>query len=136
MPLLRYDVGDIALVDPEKECLCGRQSPLVSAIAGRRSEVIITPEGEVITAAFLVFEDVPDILAGQILQESPNELRVKVVPSTLFTMAGEALLKSRLRTLVGPAMKITIERCESFEPLRGGSGKVSAVVSKLDGFTP
>lgn len=136
MPLLRYDVGDLVLVNPEEKCACGRQFPLVSAIAGRQSEVIMTPEGEVITAAFLVFEDVPEILAGQIVQESLIDLRVKVVPATYCSRAGEELLKSRLQRLVGPAMKITIERYESLELFRQESGKVKSVVSKLKCLLP
>lgn len=136
MPLLRYEVDDVVLVEPDKRCACGREFPLVSAIAGRQSEVIMTPEGEAITAAFLVFEDVPEVLAGQILQESLDELRVRIVPDAPFSSAAEARLTSRLRTLVGPTMKITTERCESVEALRGASGKVSSVVSKLDCFRP
>jgi phenylacetate-CoA ligase len=135
MPLLRYDVGDIVLVEPEKKCACGRQFTLVSAIAGRQSEVIMTPEGGAVTAAFLVFEDVPDILGGQILQESLNELRVRIVPDSQFSAAAEARLTSRIRTLVGPTMRITMERCAGVDELRGESGKVRAVVSKLDCFT-
>jgi phenylacetate-CoA ligase len=131
MPLLRYDVGDTVLVEPEKKCACGRQFPLVSSVGGRRSEVVITPEGNVITAAFLIFEDVSDILAGQIVQESLADLRVRVVPSPHFSKASEALLKSRLRTLAGPSVRVRVDCCESLESLRGGSGKVSAVVSKL-----
>src|SRR4028118_1633776 len=113
MPLLRYEVGDMVWVDTEKKCECGRQFPLVSAIEGRQSEVLITPEGEVITAAFLVFEDVPDILAGQIVQESPDRLYVRIVPAPSFSKATEALLKSRLQMLVGSAAKISVEQCDS-----------------------
>lgn len=134
MPLLRYDVGDTVVVDPEKKCACGRQFPLVTSVGGRLSEVIITPEGNVIMAAFLIFEDVPDILAGQIVQESLDELRVRIVPDAQFSAAAEARLTSRLQTLVGPAMRITTERCADVDELRGESGKVRAVVSKLDCF--
>lgn len=134
MPLLRYDVGDVVLVEPEKKCVCGRQFTLVSAIAGRQSEVIMTPEGGAVTAAFLVFEHVPDILAGQIIQESLDELRVRIVPDAQFSAAAEAQLTSRLQTLVGSAMRITMERCADVNELRGASGKVRTVVSKLDCF--
>ncbi|HEX7335251.1 MAG TPA: hypothetical protein VF290_27365 [Pyrinomonadaceae bacterium] len=132
MPLLRYDVGDVVLVEPEKKCACGRQFTLVSAIAGRQSEIIMTPEGEAVTAAFLIFEDVPNILAGQILQESLDELCVRIVPDAQFSAAAEACLKSRLRTLVGSGMRITTQLCAGVDELRGESGKVRAVVSKLD----
>lgn len=131
MPLLRYEVGDIVLIDPKKKCACGRQFPLVAAVGGRRSEVIVTPEGRVITAAFLVFEDVPGIMEGQIVQESLAALRVKVVPSPSFSKACAARLESRLRTLVGPSMGISVECCGSLNLARGGSGKVRAVVSAL-----
>jgi phenylacetate-CoA ligase len=132
MPLLRYDVGDVVIVEPDKKCECGREFPLVGTIAGRQSEVIVTPEGETITAAFLVFEDVPDIAAGQIVQESLDELRVRVVLDAPFSSSAEARLTSRLRALVGPSVRITTERCESVDELRGESGKVRPVVSKLD----
>jgi phenylacetate-CoA ligase len=131
MPLLRFDVGDIVSVEPGKKCVCGRQFPLVGAISGRRSDVILTPEGKVITATFLVFEAVPDILEGQIVQEASDRLRVRVVPAPSFDKSGETFLQSRLRSLMGDAMKITIERCESRELHRGASGKVRAVVSEL-----
>jgi phenylacetate-CoA ligase len=129
MPLLRYEVGDIVSVEPEKKCACGRQFPLVSAIEGRQSEVLLTPEGKVITGAFLVFEDVPDILEGQIIQESLERLHVRIVPAPPFSKAGEARLKSRLQMLVGSAVKISLERCESAELLRAESGKLLTVVS-------
>lgn len=131
MPLLRFDVGDIVQVEPERQCACGRQFPLVGEISGRRSEVILTPAGKVITATFLVFEDVPDILEGQIVQESLDRLRVLIVPAPSFEKSGEERLKSRLRALVGGAVRIEVERCESRELLRGGAGKLRAVVSKL-----
>lgn len=131
MPLLRFDVGDYVLVEPEKKCACGRQFPLVGAISGRRSEVILTPDGKVITATFLVFEDAPDILEGQIVQESLDRLRVRIVPAPSFGKSGEARLKPRLQALVGEAVRIEVELCESRELLRGGAGKVRAVVSKL-----
>lgn len=134
MPLLRFDVGDIVLVEPEKVCACGRQFPLVGAVSGRRSEVILTPEGKVITATFLIFEAVPDILEGQIVQETLDCLRVRIVPAPSFEKSGEARLKSRLQSLVGDAVKIEVERCESRELHRGGTGKVRAVVSNLNGL--
>lgn len=129
MPLLRYEVGDMVRVDSEKKCACGRQFPLVDALEGRQSEAIMTPEGEVITAAFLVFEEVPDILEGQIVQESLNHLHVKIVPAPSFSKASEVRLKSRLQMLVGHTAQITVERCDSSGLLRANSGKVLTVVS-------
>jgi phenylacetate-CoA ligase len=129
MPLIRYEVGDSVWVVPEKKCACGRQFPLVGAVEGRQSEALMTPEGKVITAAFLVFEDVPDILEGQIMQESLDRLYVKIVPAPSFSKASEARLKSRLQMLVGTGVKISLERCDRQGMLRAGSGKALTVIS-------
>ncbi len=45
MPIIRYNVGDLAAWD-EAPCPCGRQSPKLKNIAGRESSVIVTPEGK------------------------------------------------------------------------------------------
>jgi phenylacetate-CoA ligase len=135
MPLLRYEVGDFVQIEGGKECACGRRFPLVRSIDGRQSEVIITPEGEVIPAAFLVFEETPDILAGQILQESLAELRVRIVPMARFSKLHEDQLVSHLRKLVGPAMRISVERYASQDSLHEKSGKLRPVVSKLESIT-
>src|SRR5262249_51042878 len=89
-------------------------------------------EGEVITTAFLIFEEVEEILAGQILQESIEELRVRIVPTPRFSSGQEQQFTSNLRRLVGPAMRITLERCASLDSLRGENGKFRPVISKLD----
>jgi phenylacetate-CoA ligase len=102
MPLLRYDVGDFVQMDTDQRCACGRQFPVVHSIDGRDSDVIINPEGEVITAAFLVFEEMREILAGQLLQESVEDLRLRIVPTSRFSAAHEREAVLNLRRLVGP----------------------------------
>lgn len=132
MPLLRYEVGDLVTVSAEDEaCACGRQFPLVSSIDGRQNDVVIRPDGQVLTAMFLVFEEVPDMVAGQISQETLTELLVSIAPSPRFSRENELALVARLRGLVGPAMKISIRHCAAADLLPPRAGKYQVVVSKL-----
>lgn len=132
MPLLRYDVGDLVTVSAEDEaCACGRQFPRVRSIDGRQNDVVITPDGQVLTAMFLVFEEVPGLLAGQISQESLDELLVSIAPSPRFTRENELAIVARLRGLVGAEMKISIRRCAAADLLQPRAGKYQVVVSKL-----
>ena len=132
MPLLRYEVGDLVTVSAEDEaCACGRQFPRVRSIDGRLNDVVISPDGRVLTAMFLVFEEAPGMVAGQISQESLNELLVSIAPSPQFTRENEQALVARLRALVGAEMKISLRRCAAAELLQPRAGKYQVVVSKL-----
>jgi phenylacetate-CoA ligase len=133
MPLLRYEVGDLVQIGNEQDCECGRKFPLVHSFEGRQSEVIITPQGKVVTAAFLIFEGIAEILAGQIVQESIAELRLRVVTTPQFSNSHEKQLVSALRTLVGQDMKIAVERYANFDSLKHAGGKIRSVISKLHG---
>jgi phenylacetate-CoA ligase len=134
MPLLRYEVGDLIEINPQQVCPCGRQFPLVQSIDGRDSDVIITPEGEVITAAFLILEEIPEIIAGQLSQESVEEVRLIIVPTSRFSDAHEQQSLSMLRKMVGPALKLTVERRPTVASLRGPNGKLRPVISKIRAF--
>jgi phenylacetate-CoA ligase len=48
MPLLRYQVGDIAEELIYEPCACGRSSWRLSGLKGRESEVIVLPDGKTI----------------------------------------------------------------------------------------
>ncbi len=131
MPLLRYEVGDLVKLDTGKHCPCNRKFPLVNSIEGRHSEVIITPQGGVVTGAFLIFEEIDEILAGQIVQESIAELQLKVVTTRRFSSLHEAALIAALRKLTGSGMTIVLERYEYMDSLMHDGGKFRTVVSKL-----
>ncbi|MBN1151702.1 MAG: phenylacetate--CoA ligase family protein, partial [Dehalococcoidia bacterium] len=42
MPFIRYELGDLAAIDPTP-CECGRHLPRLVGIVGRMSELIVTP---------------------------------------------------------------------------------------------
>ena len=44
--------------------------------------MIETPDGEVITTIFIVFDKVPGVAQGQVIQEALDRLRLRVVRAT------------------------------------------------------
>jgi phenylacetate-CoA ligase len=110
MPLLRYDVGDIVEVaDPQSPCPCGRRMPRLHRILGRQEDVVIRPDGHVVTALFIVFDQVPEVAQGQIVQTDNDRLCIRVVRNPQYTLESEAELLSCLRRFVGPDMAIELE---------------------------
>ena len=133
MPLLRYDAGDVVeLVDPQLICPCGRRMPRVHRILGRQEDVVIRPDGQVVTALFIVFEHVPEVAQGQIVQTDSDRLCIRVVRNPQYTLESEANLLSCLRRFVGPEMAIEFKYLPpgAFHE-EAGAGKFRMIVSRL-----
>lgn len=138
MPLIRYDVGDEVELLPEAEkCPCGRTLPLVAAIRGRCQDIIVTPEGNYVTALFIV----PEMVAGarfiQFVQTREDRLEVRLVPSRLFSDETSGRLLAHTRRLVGERMRVVIRTVEDSDLIRDTSGKVRSVIGyDWTGSTP
>lgn len=133
MPLLRYDVGDVVEVaEPQSPCPCGRRMPRLHRILGRQEDVVIRPDGQVVTALFIVFDQVPEVAQGQIVQTDRNRLCIRVVRNPQYTLEAEADLLSCLRRFVGPEMAIEFEYLPpgAFHE-EMGAGKFRMIASRL-----
>jgi phenylacetate-CoA ligase len=133
MPLLRYEVGDLIEADTRPApCVCGRSLPLVRRIHGRAEDVVVTGQG-VVTTLFTLFDRVPGVALGQVVQEEPDRLVIKVARGPEYRPESEALLLADARRFVGAGMRITLEYT-SADAMRGGTGaKFRAVVSRVPG---
>ena len=129
MPLIRYELGDRgALASAEIKCACGRTLPILDRVEGRLDDVLITRDGRRIGRLDPVFKtDVP-IRAAQIVQESLDDIRLRVVPAPGYTTEHGRILSSRLRDRVGD-MNIVVEQVSEIS--RTNNGKFRAVISQL-----
>ena len=131
MPLLRYEVGDIIELEEEKKCLCGREMPLVRRINGRQEDVVIRPDGGIVTTLFIVFNIVPDIKLGQIVQESIDQLTIKIVKSKDYSDSNELMLLNYARRFVGDKMNIRFQYVTKEEIKEPNGNKFRTVTSLL-----
>ncbi|MBM4014905.1 MAG: phenylacetate--CoA ligase family protein [Planctomycetes bacterium] len=130
MPLLRYDVGDLVeLLPAGARCRCAIPLPLVKAVHGRTEDAVVTPDGRCVTALFVVPDEVPGVAGVQFLQDDPLHLRIRVVPTAEFDAAREREFIAFAQQLVGPALRITLERVAADGLKRGPTGKVPLVLS-------
>lgn len=129
MPLIRYDTGDrAALAGPDTLCACGRSLPLLQSLEGRKDDVVITPDGRHIGRLDPIFKADLPIREAQIIQETPDRLRVLYVPTADYSAQdGEALVR-RIHDRVGD-MDVVLEPVA--EVPRTANGKFRAVISLL-----
>ena len=132
MPLIRYRLDDFTGFEGRK-CGCGRNSPTIYPIEAKSDDIIITPEGAMISPSTLTFpfKHLEHILESQIVQKAPDRLVIRIVPEDGFSSDDESKLIDSFRAYVGKNMTIEVERVSEIH--QSGSFKKRFVVSELGG---
>jgi phenylacetate-CoA ligase len=73
--------------------------------------------------------EMPRIIEAQLIQETPELLRILVVPRGIFLESDKALLTRKLREHTGPSLRFEFEVLERIP--RRASGKFQFVISKV-----
>jgi phenylacetate-CoA ligase len=130
MPLLRYALGDVTS-RTGSACRCGRELALFGGVTTKSEDIIVTADGRMLPATIMTgfFSEIRGTLKTQIVQESPDEIIVKLVVGDGFSLGEQALLERNLRQRLGPDMKIMFERVDDI-PL-SPRGKFRWVVSTV-----
>lgn len=127
-PLIRFRLGDLAAWDPDP-CPCGRQMPVIKEVVGRIEDVVTGPDGRQLVRFHGIFTDQPNIIEGQIIQESLDEFIVKVVPTKVFSQSDVNDVKERMYSRLGPRIHVDVVKVDKIP--RSKSGKFRAVISKV-----
>jgi len=128
MPLIRYDLGDLA-VPSDQSCPCGRGLPCMERILGRVNDVIITGDQKLVTPVrfYTLFETYEKIRQFQVVQHSPNSVRVVLVPARELTESELASLRQKLNRFLGERVSIEFQFVDTIKP--EPSGKIRNVIS-------
>ncbi|MDH4157031.1 MAG: hypothetical protein OEW00_07135 [candidate division Zixibacteria bacterium] len=126
-PFIRYVNGDMASVK-EGLCSCGRTYPLLERIHGRISDMIVV-NGQYIHGEFFthLFYGRPEIRQFQLVQETPTDLRLYIVPRT--DEVDVAFLRRAVIEKVGPGVTLEIIRTQHIQPTAGGKHRFT--ISRL-----
>lgn len=130
MPLIRYQLGDVSAILRDA-CPCGRTLPLTHPVTTKAEDIVVTPEGRLVSSSVLThpFKPLSNIVASQILQDSPERLLVRIVRRPAYSDRDSEALVREFRKRVGPRMRIDLEFVDSIP--RGPGGKLRWVISKV-----
>jgi len=127
-PLIRYDIGDLAAWSTDR-CGCGRDHlPVLKSVVGRLEDAVISRDGREMVRFHGVFIDVPHLIEAQVIQETLDFMRLRVVVTRDFGVEQEELIRSRVVARLGE-IRVSIERVEALE--RTERGKFRSVISKV-----
>ena len=132
-PFIRYRTGDVGVLGAAK-CPCGRGLPLLEEIQGRSTDFVVARDGTLMHGLALIYvlRDLPGIASFKIVQESPELVRVLVVPAQPLAQAVRASIVSGLQARLGSDVVVRVEEVAQIAPER--SGKFRYVVSKVDPY--
>ncbi len=127
-PLIRYKIGDRMILS-DKTCTCGRNMAVIQEIAGRIEDVIVGRDGRQMVRFHSIFNGLHSIKQSQVIQETADDIIVKIVTDDKLNEAGINTIKQRIESQLGN-MNIVIEDVPNI-PLTK-NGKFQAVVSKIN----
>lgn len=130
MPLIRYDTGDIAVLDKGgTPCSCGRTLPLVKAVRGRADDFLLSVSGFRIPSVnmYTLMYETPGVLAFQLIQNNIGELNV-VLEVSHWTADREKSLRHELERRLGTGTEVQISTGGQF--MTSGDGKRLAIVAR------
>ena len=128
MPLIRYEIGDMA-IRSDSTCSCGRHFPSLKTVIGRMDDTIITPDGRHVGRLDPIFKGVVGIKETQIVQEKIDYLIVRMVRGQGFEQRMAQAVIDELKKRVGEGVTVELVYVEQIE--RSSTGKFRSVVSRV-----
>jgi len=132
MPFIRYLNEDMACmaIGP---CPCGRPSPVIDELLGRRTDIIRTARGDIIHGEYFthLFYGRNDIRQFQVHQTDLNHLVIRYVP---INKPPEEYIKNVVKKILerlGDEVKVKVELCDRIPLL--SSGKFRFTISDVTG---
>ncbi len=101
MPFIRYDTGDIGVMD-YCCCSCGRRLPLLKDLVGRTTDVLEVNGRKIGSPVLTVLLGKFDIEQYQIVQESADSLTCRIVRGVGYTKRDEEAIRKSLTSHLGP----------------------------------
>ena len=131
MPLIRYEIGDYA--EAGSPCECGRGLPLIRRILGRKRNMLALPGGRLRWPSFPSdrWSHAAPVRQLQVVQESLDLIRVRVVTARELTQAEEREFLAAMETCLGHPFRLELERVAEIS--RGPGYKFEDFISQVPG---
>ncbi len=129
MPLIRYELGDLAEVGPA--CPCGRGLPVLRRVMGRYRNLVQLPSGvrRWPRMGFEYLDAIGPIELIQLVQRSLQDVHVRLVVRSPLTAAQTAALTAHIHTSLGHPFNLSFEEvAEIRSPV---NGKIEHFISEL-----
>jgi phenylacetate-CoA ligase len=126
MPFVRYQSGDVATCTAAT-CTCGRGLPLLSALHGRKLDLIRTRDGKWMPGEMFshLLMDFSFIERFQVVQHDLDTLEIKIVPRASWQPQDQALVVKTMSDMLGPQIAISVNLVDALALTATGKRRVT-----------
>ena len=134
MPLIRFQIEDMAAPAKNEQCSCGRGLPLIEKVVGRTSSLFISECGQKVHSAYfrhlIFFKDW--IKQYQIIQKDYNLIVYKIVKNYNYDLKDKEKeeIINRVKKVMGSNCEVKFEFVDNIEPTK--SGKYLYTISEVE----
>jgi phenylacetate-CoA ligase len=134
MPLIRYATGDLIRLPKRwgerelQELAMGART--FAGVLGRDSDILLTPEGVKVTGISHFQRDVKNIVRIQVVQETLESVKIRVLAKPEFTARDQEALLHNVHAKLPSTMRVFIETNEALE--RTALGKTPFVIHRSE----
>ena len=121
LPMIRYDTGDIAVMDVDKSCFNG--APSFFKVDGRKMDTIYDTRGRIMTTVVNELEHFPEFKQFQLIQENENTYIVNLNLDKAFKH--ETKMVRMLKNYLGEDSIIKINYVDEIPQLSSGKRKLT-----------
>lgn len=127
-PLIRYKIGDRVKIAKDQQTLSGVEMLKIEEIEGRNEDVIIGSDGQKMVRFHSIFVGIQAVVMAQIIQNSLENILIKLVVDKDYTIEQELLMRERIKSQLGN-LTIDFSYVKAIEKTQ--AGKFKAVISNL-----
>lgn len=124
MPLIRYEIGDIAIRGPET-CACGCILPTIRKITGRITDHFVLRNGSIVPAEFFihligVLRNDGRIKKFQVIQEDYNLIKILYITDSIVDNYIKKDIDDKIKIVMGNDCNIVWTQVEDIPKTRSG----------------
>lgn len=133
MPLIRYEIGDVASPLETAVCSCGRAFPRIANVRGRVTDFLVTTDDRRISGLPLaaLASDMPQVRQIQFVQRDRSHVQLRIVPGQNYGADTVAELRRRVNTLFCGNTELSIVTVEQIQPDRLGKFRLARTSPEL-----
>jgi phenylacetate-CoA ligase len=134
MPLIRYEIGDMAILGPET-CSCGQFLPTLKKVTGRITDHFILKNGTTVPAEFfihllgVVYFEKGGLEKFQVIQEDYDTIRINVVTRKEISNHYKNEVNEKMRVVMGSGCNIIWDIVDDIPKTQ--SGKYRYTISRV-----
>ena len=132
-PFVRYNIGDLGVIEEDSQCPCGRWLPRLRRVEGRIGD-IVTLKDRVLTGPNFatLFSDFRGVANYQIRQDKIDEIRIIMVPDRNYSEDFESYVRNAVQSIVDDDTRVITEIVDEIEVPE--SGKRRYIISEVSKF--